>query len=186
MTLFSFFSGDESCVSMVGRWICYPNGWWDFKVDKTRPGKSINCEKIDTFKSLEEVIRRRFSMVGHDVFVEMSYWANDVLVRLNGQETPPTEIKDDWSFRMFKSLLRSESSVNLFVTFKRMVDDKLEFLDPLEIVVPPYNRGFPTEASLLVDAIRIWVSLKCLSYQTRSLSICCTPQSARVCDNEEE
>ncbi|CAD5324378.1 unnamed protein product [Arabidopsis thaliana] len=94
-------------------------------------------------------------MVGHDVFVEMSYWANDVLVRLNGQETPPTEIKDDCSFRMFKSLLRSESSVNLFVTFKRMVDDKLEFLDPLEIAVPPYNIGFPTEASLLVDAIRI-------------------------------
>ena len=82
-------------------------------------------------------------MVVNDVFVEMSYWADDVLVRLNGQETPPTEIKDDWSFRMFKSLLRSDSSVNLFVTFKRMVDDKLEFLDPLEIAVPPYNRGFP-------------------------------------------
>jgi len=82
-------------------------------------------------------------MVINNVFVEMSYWADDVLVRLNGQETPPTEIKDDWSFRMFKSLLRSDSSVNLFVTFKRMVDDKLEFLDPLEIAVPPYNRGFP-------------------------------------------
>ncbi|OAO99100.1 hypothetical protein AXX17_AT4G24120 [Arabidopsis thaliana] len=53
---------DESCVSMVGRWICYSNGWWDFKVDKTRPGKAINCEKIQTFKSLEQVLRRRFSM----------------------------------------------------------------------------------------------------------------------------
>jgi len=140
--VFVFSRDDESCVSMVGRWICYSNGWWDFKVDKTRPGKAINCEKIQTFKSLKEILRRRFSMVGHDVFVEMSFWADDVLVRLNGQETPPTEIKDDWSFRMFKSLLKSDSSVNLFVTFKRKVDDKLEFLDPLEIAVPPYNRGF--------------------------------------------
>ncbi|KAG7620541.1 hypothetical protein ISN44_As04g015350 [Arabidopsis suecica] len=56
------FGDDESCVSMVGRWICYSNGWWDFKVDKTRPGKAINCEKIQTFKSLEQVLRRRFSM----------------------------------------------------------------------------------------------------------------------------
>jgi len=57
-------------------------------------------------------------MVVNNVFVEMSYWADDVLVRLNGQETPPTEIKDDWSFRMFKSLLRSDSSVNLLSPLK--------------------------------------------------------------------
>ena len=53
-------------------------------------------------------------MVVNDVFVEMSYSADDVLVRLNGQETAPTEIQDDWSFRMFKSLLRSDPLKLLF------------------------------------------------------------------------
>jgi len=72
-SVFVFSGDDESCVSMVGRWICYSNGWWDFKVDKTRPGKAINCEKIQTFKSLEQVLRRRFSMVGHDVFCLVFY-----------------------------------------------------------------------------------------------------------------
>lgn len=73
----------------------------------------------------------------------MSYWADDVLVRLNGQKIPPTEIKDDWSFRIFKSLLRSDSFVNLFVTLKSMVDSQLEFLPPLENAIPPSTRGFP-------------------------------------------
>ncbi|CAA7047607.1 unnamed protein product [Microthlaspi erraticum] len=67
---------------MVGRWILYSTGVWDFKIDKFRMGRSINLSSIGTVEGLRVRIALVYGVDAPSVFIEMSYWIEDPIPEL--------------------------------------------------------------------------------------------------------
>ncbi|CAF1707936.1 unnamed protein product, partial [Brassica napus] len=48
-------SNNISEIVMVGRWIMYDNGAWDFKIDNDRMGRTVDYSKIKGVDGLKEI-----------------------------------------------------------------------------------------------------------------------------------
>ncbi|CAD5324598.1 unnamed protein product [Arabidopsis thaliana] len=109
---------DDTVVAQAGRWILYSSGEWEFKMDTFRQGRCLRMSDLKCLVDLKLKVKEIFKMEKRTVFVELSYMFEDKLAVLRGIEEGPTQIKDDWQFRSFKSLSLGDKSVNLFVCFR--------------------------------------------------------------------
>lgn len=97
---------DDFVVVIVGRWICYINGWWDFKMDFSRMASCINCKNVTNVRQLEENVAKLYGLCRLGICVELSYWFDDILVRAQGLEIPPNIIRSNGELRAFLSLTK--------------------------------------------------------------------------------
>lgn len=86
------FAVDDSVVVTAGRWICCSNGWRDFKIDKSRMGRCMNCRMVTRVRQLEEMVLSLLGLEKKGIYVELSYWFDDILARVNGVEISPSVI----------------------------------------------------------------------------------------------
>lgn len=117
--------------ALAGRWIRYANGRWDFKLDMSRFGRCINCKSIGGVQELQREINNAFRVDIRKVFTELStYLAEDAVAQPNGDCTLPLQIGTGAEYRTFRSLHKTDPSVNIFVTLQEIRGDRLEILRP--------------------------------------------------------
>ena len=66
--------GDLYVTVMAGRWIRLKNGRWEFKIDMSRTGRSINCRNVGSWEELRVLIASAYTLDAKLISVEMSYW----------------------------------------------------------------------------------------------------------------
>lgn len=121
---------DEYVVVTAGRWICYINRLWDFKIDMSRMARCISCKNVTSVRQLEESVAKvLYGVCRLGIWVELSYWFDDMLVRVQGKEISACIISSDGGLRSFFLLREGDKSLNLFVTFRESVGGELMMLN---------------------------------------------------------
>ncbi|CAA7021362.1 unnamed protein product [Microthlaspi erraticum] len=123
-------NNDGSIVVIVGRWILYWNGQWDFKIDLSRMGRSIKLSSIGSVEGLRSRVAMLYGFQASPVSIELSYWIEDPIAELNGKGTQPVQIVCDKDVRVLKALNSAYKSVNIFVTVRERVGESLVILGP--------------------------------------------------------
>ncbi|CAA7025143.1 unnamed protein product [Microthlaspi erraticum] len=125
-------NNDGTIVVIIGRWILYWNGQWDFKIDLSRMGRSIKLSSIGSVDVLRSRVALLYGFQASPVSIELSYWIEDPIAELNGKGTQPVQIVCDKDVRVLKALHSADKSVNIFVTVRERVGESLVILGPKE------------------------------------------------------
>ncbi|KAL0885723.1 hypothetical protein Bca101_009706 [Brassica carinata] len=80
---------------MARRWIIYDNGFWDFKIDNDRMGRTVDSSGITVVDGLKESILAEYGLSGREISNEMCYWLNDGESDMVGTGAAPVEIATD-------------------------------------------------------------------------------------------